>query len=77
MPRLTGLDILCWLRSEPAFARLPILVFSNGFSPAQAETVRRLNAACSLKTAGFKELPEAVEHGIQEALRLAQQTASE
>jgi CheY-like chemotaxis protein len=75
MPRLTGLDILHWLRSEPAFEKLPALVLSNGFSPAQAEAVRRLNAACATKTAGFHEMPAAVEQGIREALRLANREA--
>jgi CheY-like chemotaxis protein len=36
MPEMDGSEVACALRSEPAFAKLPILFLSSTFAPAEA-----------------------------------------
>jgi CheY-like chemotaxis protein len=67
MRGLSGLDVLFWLRTEPRFKALPVLVLSNGFSPNELLIVERLNAAHVLKTTRLAELPQALESGIESA----------
>jgi CheY-like chemotaxis protein len=67
MPRVTGLDVLFWLRTEPRFSRLPVVVLSNGFSPSETDMACRLHGACATKTMVLRELPGAIESGIQQA----------
>ena len=71
MPRLSGLDVVCWLRSELGFEGLPVVIFSNRFLPHHTEMAERLNAVCVLKTSSFAEIPHAIEAGIRSALRIA------
>jgi two-component system response regulator len=73
MRALCGLDVLFWLRSEPRFKSLPVLVLSNGFPPNELLIVQRLNAAHALKATQFSELPETLEAGIRVAVSLAHQ----
>ncbi len=74
MPRLSGLDVLYWLRTEPRFERLPVLVLSNGLTPDESDLVKQLNAATTLKTVEFADLPPALEQGITTALQIVQAT---
>lgn len=67
MRGISGLDVLVWLRSEPRFKALPVLVLSNGFSPNELLIVERLNAAHALKTTRLAELPGALDSGIESA----------
>ena len=69
MPRVSGLDVLFWLRTEPRFEHLPVVVLSNGFSPQEADIASRLHAACTTKTVVLCELPQAIHDGIEEAFR--------
>jgi CheY-like chemotaxis protein len=73
MPRVSGLDALFWLRSEPRFKQLPVVVFSSDFSPAQREMVVRLGAVCALKALTFPAMGVEIEQGILWALRAAKQ----
>jgi CheY-like chemotaxis protein len=60
MPQLSGLDTLCWLRDEPRFERLPVVVLSGAFSPAQIEMIQRLNAVCLVKTLGMTAIEQSI-----------------
>lgn len=69
MPILSGLGVLCWLRSELRFETLPVILLSNTFSAAQAETVARMHAACCAKRAASVSLMEAIAVSIRRVLR--------
>ena len=77
MPRVSGLDVLFWLRTEPRFERLPVVVLSNGFAPSEADIVVRLHAACTTKSVVLRELPEAIDDGIRQAFEAVQEGAHE
>src|SRR5436190_21602940 len=34
MPRISGTDVLCWIRNEPRFKALPVVIMSGGLSPS-------------------------------------------
>ena len=70
MARLSGLRVLCWLRDEPRFVSLPVLIFSQPLRPAEVEAVTRLRAACCVKPLIGTETRLVVEHAIAESLRL-------
>ena len=73
MPRLTGLEVLSWLRAEPRFSSLPVAIFSGGLSPALADTAARLRAACCDKGVDVRQTPKSIDQAIRSALRLARE----
>ena len=60
MPGLSGLDALCWVRSEPGFERLPVAVLSTDFTDRESQMIDRLNAVRCLKRAGTQEMAEVI-----------------
>jgi CheY-like chemotaxis protein len=72
MPRVSGVDVLFWLRSEPRLRTLPVMVFSVGLVPGEMEMLERLNAAYCVKTVGFQEIVLGMREGVQRAFQLAQ-----
>jgi CheY-like chemotaxis protein len=70
MPRLCGLDILFWLRTEPRFAQLPVVILTAGLLQAEADMAAGLNAAYVLKKVEFQLMPQAIAQGIQNAFTL-------
>lgn len=46
LAKLSGLGVLCWLRSQPRWERLPVVLLRGGSSIGHVETVARLNASC-------------------------------
>jgi CheY-like chemotaxis protein len=71
MGGLSGLDVLVWLRGEPSFRTLPVLLLSNTFSPQEIAGVERLNASHVLKTLDFGDLPQVLNNGLELALQRA------
>ncbi len=71
MRALSGLDVLVWLRSEPRFRALPVLVLSNGFPPDELAAIEALGAAHAVKTILASELPQILDSGIKCAVQMA------
>jgi CheY-like chemotaxis protein len=67
MPRISGLDILFWLRTEPRFEHLPVVVLSSAFSPTETDIANRLHGACTMKTVLLHDFPQAIRAGIEQA----------
>ena len=44
MPRMSGFDVLSWLRSQPAFSKLPVVVWSNSVLEEDKQRVLNLGA---------------------------------
>ncbi|MBI5200369.1 MAG: response regulator [Elusimicrobia bacterium] len=56
LPRLTGLEVLAWLRSKPEFAALAVTVLSGSQLDSDRETAERLGAEYIVKPVGYAEL---------------------
>jgi CheY-like chemotaxis protein len=69
LPLLSGLGVLCWLRSVPRFERLPAIILADRCSPAQGEMLARLNAVGCSKPRALPHLAVAIERGLRAALR--------
>lgn len=67
MPRLSGLGVLCWLRDDPRFAALPVLVFSLTLLPSEMEIITRLRAVSCAKPMDDTGTSLALWEGIQQA----------
>lgn len=44
LPRLNGFEVLKWIRAQPEFARLPVMIMSSSNHPRDLETARSLGA---------------------------------
>jgi len=44
MPKQSGLDVLAWLRSQPRFKSLPVVIFTSSSRPEDMEKARQLGA---------------------------------
>jgi CheY-like chemotaxis protein len=74
MPRVTGIDVLRWLRAEPSFQTVPVVVLSAPLAQAQANTLRELHAAYVEKAIDSTGTGEAIHAAVLEALSLTGQT---
>ena len=68
LPMLSGLGLLCWLRSEPRFERVPVVMLSNALSQQQVESLTRLHAASCSKTSPSDKILEAITRSVRLAL---------
>lgn len=65
MPDVSGLDVLKFVRSDPALARIPVVVVSARGTPADIKACLDAGATSYLvKPVGFLELKEAVEKAL-------------
>ncbi len=71
MPRLSGIDVLCWLRSEPRFSKLPVVLCSGQFTPAEQNMLVKLQASRCLKCCDMAQSARFLEEAIVDALTLA------
>jgi len=71
LPRLSGIEILRWVRSDPRWKELPVVILREASPPAQPELVERLKAAYCTKALKFQGLVAALEVAVCTALRLA------
>jgi CheY-like chemotaxis protein len=44
MPRLSGLEVLEWMRKQPQLKKIPVLMLTSSSHPADMERARRLEA---------------------------------
>ena len=65
MPRISGLDVLFWLRTQKPFERLPTLLFTTALAPAQLKILRSLRAVFCVKTGMFPDLLQVLHAGIE------------
>lgn len=57
MPRKTGFDVLEWVRENPEFDKLPVLILSSSDHPADVKRARQLGATdYFVKSPSFKDL---------------------
>ena len=62
LPRMSGFDVLEWLRDKPRLQDIPVLVFTNSSNPDDAERAHALGArAYRQKPADFSVLVGAIE----------------
>jgi CheY-like chemotaxis protein len=71
MPRISGIDVLFWIRTEPKFVKLPVVLLSGGLPPVQATLLSRLQAAYCTKSSDLKETARSIQHAVTRALALA------
>jgi CheY-like chemotaxis protein len=71
MPKLSGLEVLSWLRGQERFANLPVVLLSGGVSPAQEEHIEKLKAAACAKAIVPSRMAEEFERAMRLALTLA------
>ena len=71
LPRVSGLEVIRWIRSRPALEALPVIVLTSSEYPPDLERARALGAnACLQKPAqfdGYREIIEQVERWLKRA----------
>ena len=59
MPRKSGFEVLRWVRANPAFATLPVIVLTSSDEPGDIKRAYELGATSYLtKSASFKNVVE-------------------
>lgn len=53
MPKMSGTDVLKFIRAKPAFAKLPVVAFTNAFMSDQARLVNTLGVARAVVKGDF------------------------
>jgi len=76
MPRVSGIDLLFWLRTEPKWVRLPVVILSGALSPAQEEIIQRLNATWCLKGVEMRQMSALIDDAVRRAFSLVACTDS-
>lgn len=62
MPRMNGLELLVWVKQQPNYKDLPVLVMSSSEEPEEMERVTALGGcAYFVKTSNLDELTEFVK----------------
>ncbi len=44
LPRSSGFEVLAWLRQQPSFATLPVIIYTSSTSDANHDNARQLGA---------------------------------
>jgi CheY-like chemotaxis protein len=70
MPRLLGLDVICWIRSEPKLSKLPIVLWTASLRPGEQRMLADLQASYCPKAADIAQSARALEEAIVDALIL-------
>ena len=60
MPRVSGLEVLEWLRQQPHSAQLPVVIVSGSHLPDDVQRAKRLGADYLVKPLEYEELREMV-----------------
>ena len=68
MPALTGHDVLRWIRSQPAFKSVPVIMLSSSDHPEDIKRAAEAGAQCYL--AKYPQ-PDVLREVVQEAERFA------
>lgn len=62
IPRISGMKVLEWVRQEPLFAHLPVLIYTSSDDPKDRERARQLGANdYILKPMGIDKTMSAVQ----------------
>lgn len=69
LPVLSGVAVLCCLRSEPRFEHLPVVLVSSSFTRAQIATATWMGAACCSHRESAEALMQAMTRARSLALR--------
>lgn len=49
LPKLTGIEVLRWIRQQPALDKLPVVMLSSGGDPAPIKSAVQCGAQCYLE----------------------------
>ena len=72
MPRMTGFDVLSWLRDRPEFSQLPTVVLSSSSYPQDIQSAAQLGAReYFIKPHSISQLATLVQSAIQRWLEPA------
>ena len=59
LPKISGLEVLAWIRQQPALKKLVVVLFSSSLAPAEVELAYELGANSFVqKPADFRETAE-------------------
>ncbi len=62
LPRLSGLKVLQWIREQPQFAGMPVVVYTSSDQPSDLEKARQLGAnEYVLKPSRVTQIAQAVQ----------------
>jgi CheY-like chemotaxis protein len=70
MPLLLGMDVVCWIRSEPRFSKLPVVLWSGALTPAEQTMLTGLQAGFCPKNVEIQQSARLLEEAMVDALTL-------
>ncbi len=76
MPKMSGLEVLRWLRADARFVSLPVVLLSGCLSSDEGALTQQLRAAYCVKTPDSKSLLTGFQRAMSEALERAWATPS-
>ena len=68
MPRVSGLDVLSWVRGRHESASLPVVMLSGGLAPAQQQAAAELDAVFCHKGVATDEFADVLIQAMRKAL---------
>jgi len=72
MPRMTGFDVLIWLRDKPQFKDLPVVVLSSSSHESDIERARELGAwDYHIKPHGLSQFVQLIQQLTSSSLSVA------
>jgi CheY-like chemotaxis protein len=72
MPKLSGLEVLLWIRTHPLFSGLPVVLISTELLPEDKRVLSTLKGAYCEKAVDFREMAAALHESIVKARSLVQ-----
>jgi CheY-like chemotaxis protein len=70
LPRLSGMKVLEWIRGQPEYADLPVLIYTSSGQPAEQEQAQNLGANDYLvKPVRLEQIAELVRQAKQKWLQ--------
>jgi CheY-like chemotaxis protein len=75
MPDLSGLEVLNYIKSQPALARIPVVIVSAKTMPEDIETGLKAGADAYLtKPVSYSSLKQAIDNAIAKAVELGSES---
>jgi CheY-like chemotaxis protein len=72
MPKLSGLEVLLWIRTHPLFSGLPVVLISTELLPEDKKILTTLKGAYCEKTIALSEMAAALHESVVQARSLVQ-----
>ncbi|PWU20806.1 MAG: two-component system response regulator [Verrucomicrobia bacterium] len=73
LPLLSGMDVLEWIREQPQFANLPVVIYTSSNHPTDLEKARQLGASdFVLKPSYVHEIAQTLQRLVGQWLSLAE-----